>query len=843
MKRLIQKILILLLVFAAIVGIHALRSDKETDNQEVVREPNLPVVYLTYGGERVNPLYGYTVEMDTPYMRDVITPMGEDRRLRLQIQCYDNSISNIRYEVTSMDGEHFIEDTILDSWKTEEDVCTATLNITNMIEAEQEYMLTLMVSTEKHSDIRYYTRFIQTSEDYTKQIKFVYDMNVKTFTKGNVEQLGKYLEPTETMDNSNLGHVTINSSYEQFTWGKLTPEWVSDPVITMKELIGNIGCYELSYRVRAKNDYDTMQYYYVREYYRVMFKEGARYLLSFNRTMDQIFEPSTQSVTTARMNLGIDSDLKVEYAYSPDYKWIAFENTGSLWCMDTSENKIRQLFSFVTKQEEDTDERNYYLQHDIQIIDVDDNGNVDFLVCGYMNNGIHEGTAGISFYRYRKKRGYTEELAFIPSTRPYQMLQETLGKLSFVNDNNVLYVMLDDCIYSIDLTGEEYALVVDGLTDDNYVISDSGKKIAWQEGDTIYNASTVKIFNVESGQEYSIAAPENTCIRVLGFIKDDFSYGLARKEDITTDKNGNITFPMYQIQIVDGAYQEVMTYPVTKQENVYVTDVEPMTNMLSLKRVKKRGNVFQAYDDDQLSYNGEEEKSAVTLSTIVTDLKKTEVVLQYAYKIDTANKLKQVTIGEKVVDSSQLSERTPGEDTKYYVYGNGEVLGSFHNLVKAIALADDCAGVVVNASNDYIWARADRVEEMQIEEITIEEAANTSGQLVKCIESMLHFNGTGRKVASLMREGKTTLDILNEALDNRGLDLTGCSFDQIMYYVAKQQPVLAMLDNSRCMLIIGYNHYNAVLADPETGTIYKNGVEETEAMFKKAGSRYIGILP
>jgi hypothetical protein len=114
----------------------------------------------------------------------------------------------------------------------------------------------------------------------------------------------------------------------------------------IKEILGDVGCYELQYKVMAKNEYNTTQYYNVTEYYRVRQGIGVMYVFVYERKMDQIFDGTNQNVSSTRINLGIDSDLKIEHSYSPKGNFVSFVKERNLWVMDMKKNEIVNVFSF-----------------------------------------------------------------------------------------------------------------------------------------------------------------------------------------------------------------------------------------------------------------------------------------------------------------------------------------------------------------------------------------------------------------------------------------------------------------------------------------------------------------
>ncbi len=57
---------------------------------------------------------------------------------------------------------------------------------------------------------------------------------------------------------------------------------------------------------------------------------------------------------------------------------------------------------------------------------VADNGDVDFMVYGYMNRGAHEGYSGVGIYHYNNDQGAIEEQVFIPCTESLSFCRKTL---------------------------------------------------------------------------------------------------------------------------------------------------------------------------------------------------------------------------------------------------------------------------------------------------------------------------------------------------------------------------------------------------------------------------------
>ena len=60
----------------------------------------------------------------------------------------------------------------------------------------------------------------------------------------------------------------------------------------------------------------------------------------------------------------------------------------------------------------------------MQVVKVTDDGDVDYMVYGYMNRGYYEGMVGICFYRYSTADNATRRLFFMPVQQSEQILVE-----------------------------------------------------------------------------------------------------------------------------------------------------------------------------------------------------------------------------------------------------------------------------------------------------------------------------------------------------------------------------------------------------------------------------------
>ena len=65
-------------------------------------------------------------------------------------------------------------------------------------------------------------------------------------------------------------------------------------------------------------------------------------------------------------------------------------------------------------------------------------------------------------------------------------MKRDLGKLSYVNEQNELFLLFAQNLYKVDIEGNSYEILEEGIKYDNFVASDNNDHAAWlvTEGDS-----------------------------------------------------------------------------------------------------------------------------------------------------------------------------------------------------------------------------------------------------------------------------------------------------------------------------------------------------------------------
>ncbi|MDO4277917.1 MAG: hypothetical protein Q4C69_03715 [Lachnoclostridium edouardi] len=822
MKQIWKKALVLLGIFMAAVVIYFIWNQKGEENTNQVfstmESPQIPLVYVQSLGREINLMHGYKQNMEEKAARDSLTILPEDRQLTVGVRENISEITGIRYEVRSLDWEHLVERTTLESWETSEDRIQARLPIQNLLERDTEYILCLILTDQKGADLYYYTRILWTDEAAAKQmVDFAVDFSNKTFDYNQAAELVTYLESSSTEDNSSLGHVTIRSSFSQLTWNNLNVAPAGEIQVTLKEIDGIMGNVQLDYMVQRETDRET-ELYQVRENFTMRQGASRLYLMDYTRDMAQIFSGNKELFSGKRIMLGITGEEELSIKKSDNGRYIAFVTGGELWRFDQEEERAVKIFTFRGQSE--TDLRCSFDRHDIKIIQVEDTGNVDFLVYGYMNRGTHEGDVGAAYYRFTDGSGSIqedtiEEKFFIPVQASFEEIKMDVNQLSYLGDNDLFYIMMEKAVYGIDLNSNEYMVVADNLCRGGYAVSKDGSHFAWQEGADIYKAAMIHVMDLKTGVMQEVQAQSEDAVRVLGFVGNDFMYGKAKQEDAWILRGRTIDLPMYAIEIVNDNMESETRY---EKPGYYIADVTVEESRIHLNRLVKTGESdYETDGDDIIVCNVEISSGELEgIGWYASEERRKLYFVQTDVEIGRRKQI-QVSAPRKLIhDAAGLLELKSGDNSRtmeFYAYGNGRLLGISDSFSQMTALAFDKMGFVTDHKQRIVWNRVDR-----------DNTANIRSP-----------ENTARRLTRRLEEGG------NKEYENDILifDAQGCTLHQMLYFVGKGCPVAAYTDGGQYILITGYDQYNITVYQPWDGSTYKLGLADGEDYFNRYKNDFV----
>lgn len=821
-------------------------TEEEVEVIKTIKMSNatFPILYIQSGEENVNLLHGYSSNIDTNLIRDAITPVDEDESISVLIDEKDSVVKKIDYEVCEVYDNTVIDSGSISALEKKDDKKYAKIRLKAELEVNTEYALKITAVTDSSKKIRYYTRIKLMSNNHIKDnLEFVMNFHDSIMNKKNAEDMVIYLEPDYTSENKSLAHVTINSNFELVSWSDLNPTVVSDIVPTITETNADTSSIQLRYLVSAETENGT-EYYNVKEYYRVRWTASRMYLLNYDRTMESIFDMNLSDVTNKQIKIGITGEDTIPMVTSSDQNKICFVRERALWFYDLAENKAVDVFSFHIDTEDY--ERELYDQHDIRILNMDDDGNIDFMVYGYMNRGYYEGRVAVVLYRYYAAENRIEEQVYIPMSIPYQMLKEELDSFSYVNQADVFYFSMNETIYAYNILTQNIKEIATDINSDNLYLSREGKYVAWQDNNSPKKTKSIVILDLETGKVSNITAQDNQNIKILGTIDENIIYGYAKTKDITTNNaDGSVIVPLYKVEIANKDGDILKNY---YKKGTYVVNSKVKDNIIELYRVKKNTSgskvTYDEIESDYILNKAVEEKTEIETIKINSDKRLNETYLTLPESF-VATKEPKVsgTVNTVIKNETTLHlDKTETATSRYFVYALGEITESYLDAGEAILDADSKFGVVLNNKQQAIWERGEKSSKNLISNITPIYVSENVNSIGASMSMLLNYTRVNVSAAKLSSGEESIYDTLTEHMKYDVINLTGANLDEVLYYVSKGRPIIAMKDKEHAVLIIGYDEFNITVVDPSAKKTMKIGLNDGSKMFEKAGNIFISYL-
>ena len=812
MKRILKKAGILLLVFLlGTAGTALLLNSESTDNRSDFNDAVFPEVMVDMNDTLINRMYGYAQPMQADFSRDSVTPLDTSKKLTFKVNPYDSEVKSFSYEIRTSDGSKVLENKKIKNLVKEDQYLSVDVEIGSDLRMNQEYSMQIALELDEGTAY-YYTRVVSRSQvhasDYAAFVKYFYEA---CLDKESADALGSYLEPQTTGAATNYSGININSSLSEISWGNLAPQLCQEGIPVIKEINETTASVVLEYQLTSQNEDEETELYDVKEFYRMKYQDTRIYLLDFQRSANQVFDGTLPVYEDDGIILGV-RDKNVEYMMNDAATVIAFVQEGDLWSYSPGNEKVNQVFSF--RKLKDGDFRDSRTQHDIKIVRVTDEGDIDFVLYGYMNRGSHEGYEGIAVYHYNRDKNVAEERAFIPVSESFEFLKKDLEKLSYVNEKNELFLILAKNLYRINIEENSSEILEKGIKNANFVSSDNNDHAAWlvSEGDEKGN---IKEIDFDTCKTRLIAPQKGQRLRTVGFMNEDLIYGMLNKEDILTDEEGHKSVGIRILRIEDFEGNVKKEY---RKDGLYITDISVGNTLIEFELSAKSGETsYVAQKKDTIMNNKKAAANTVKIELISASRTGVRVKLVFNTTNQTDSPLAMYA---KVSSSDRkdivLDTQIP-QEIAYYVYGQGGLDGIYIDPAKAVLRADTLGGVVLNRTQQYVWERGNKKTKMQIDTEEIPEIVLQGTYDIKTLKKSLKKTGTV-------------------------IDLSGCSLDSVLYEISAQRPVIAKTGADTSVVIVGYDEYNTWLYDPVKKETYPYGMNDSTDLFQKAGNVFITYI-
>ncbi len=855
----VTRALILIAIFGVSVWYMGRNIKEEAsifDTTVEMGETSFPLVSLLSDGYEVNMMYGYSGNINIDNFRDAILPLDSNKTVNVLIRQQNTSVKKMSYEVTEINSEEVIAQGSLSAMENTEDGKTAKIRLDGDFEPGREYSFKITLVTDTSKKIHYFSRVKQIDHPFTKEkLDFIMGFHKATFDAKKLEKYAVYLETNASLAPEEFFHTTINSTKSKIAWENMKPKVVTNVIPTIKEVNKDGMSVELTYLIKSSiYDKDGKKIvdesiYEVKEFYRMRYFTDVIYLLAYNRTIEEIqdisqYDPLTQTDGNRYLTLGIQRKENEKVYHDENNDKLCFVDHGTLWYGALEQNKLVKVISYM-----DTSVKFFhsgYNQTDIKVLNIDSAGNINFIVYGYINKGDYEGRVGLILYKYYAESNRIEEQAYIPMEQPFEILERELDNFYYLSEVDVFYFSIDGIIYGYNITTRSLDVIAEDVTTDSCLLSQEGKYMVWQDSSNTKTNQKLHYLNLETGETFEIKAEAGSSIRLVGAVDNNFAFGYAKSADIHTTKDGMETVPMHKLEIMNPMGKNLKTY--TPKEG-YVSKVTDKNNSLELTLVKKVSSGYEIVGTDYIvSKIDSSIENIYVHNTLVGDSlsgHKIELVciaLPADYK-PTAKPVVKKTENTIITEDTlvHIKSNTINE-LKYYAIGYGHVIDKYDTAAEAIKVADENMGTVIDTKNHIIWERGGTGVASSLTTITGMNSGNGINSIGACISMVLKYNHIQVDAASLSKSDKTIMELLEENLKYDSVNLSGCTLEEVLYYVSNRRPVIAMKSSKNAVIITGYGQTTVTYYDPSEGRSITSSITEATKLFEDADNVFVSYV-
>lgn len=820
----LQKIILKMLVAILFLGATIFVVDK-LNNQGYVNvsmeldEPELPVVYCSYQGTMLNCLAGYKQIMDTNLMRESIVPLNENGGVEFLVDDRYAYATGYSYELRSISDNSLIEygDLALSNSQKFNGYTKFDIIFRMDTKLNQEYVVVFKIHKGENESVNYYTRVVRKEQEYVNaMLSYALEFNNATFKKENpVDEnniINHNLKYDELETSDDLSQVSLYCTYDTITWAGLKPTRITSLVPRLIEVDDAYAVFCLEYTIMS-NVGEKEAYYNVDEYYSLAYDINTQKveILAYDRYQESIFDETEVSKSDNGFKIGIAREDNIKFKSTKDNMKVAIVRERQLWFYDYNEATINNVFSFWNN--DSTDVRTNNRNMDINIMEISDNGDIKFAVYGYMSRGNHEGENGIALYKYNNEDRTVSELVFIECQVPFDVMKEEVGRFTYYdNDEEKFYYLLDEAIYLVDLANDEQIQIVSGLPTSYIKTSRSMSVIAYPNTDIVNEVTTINLYNFKNRQNYQINASGNQKIMAVGFVGEDLICGHTNNEDIIMSSNGETIFPMTNIEIISNTGETIKEY---NKNGIYVMDAYLDGEVIYLDRATKNGNFYTTIEPDYISYKQNIEEATINLKHNYTEEK-----LKQKYMVFPANiyvqTVPELTISKykKDKEGKQYETKSVVRNNSFFIFDNTGYKGEYFSAGKCISQVQGTGGVVIDGNGNTIFRQIAGKGYNTVADKINETPCEGNGQsLMACAYMCLELYGSD----ATFEEVKQLTD-WNEAFElysNKvGVNISGITLDSALYFLDRDVPFAAQLEDGRFVLVISYNDESIRYYDP-----------------------------
>ena len=843
MKKIIIRAVVLLAVFCTAFALRFMTIDEHSAStgklSTSVGSASLPLLSFTVNGNEINLTEGHTMPVDDTVGRQSITPVSTEQKLSINIDAGNMSIKKMEFSVHELPDLNVLEEQELNDLKhAPGQRTTEQISLSQAMTAGKEYLFKVVLINSEGKRIYYYTRLQPANfGNLTKSIEFVRNFHLATFDKEKITEYEKYLETEDGRINEDFSHVTIKDDIETISYGSLEPAEVYRMIPTITEYNDRFASVAYNFWVQAYTD-RGLETFRCLEGYRFKYGDDRMILYNYDRTMETAFDPGFFDLMGGKLMLGITSDPEVETLVSADKSCMLMSYQGTLWMLDLKNNVLTEVLSYKNKDE-------FYRQpeaeYDFDLLSIDNEGNAEFAVYGYIGKGGYEGRNGILYYHYYPRDNRIEEKMFIPANIGMSELKDSFGRVSFTSEMGIYYFTYFNAYYSYELDTNVLHTIISDMGD-NWLYFKKKGMLVYNENTELAENKRIVVYDTEKQEQHYIEAPSGKIISLLGTVDDRIVYGVAGAGDFSFFDDGRLMVPYDSIVIAEINGDSVKKY--MPEEGKYVCDLSFEEGIISMKLYEKLSSAsgtkkaqFEESDKD-----------------VIVDLNKTSAP-PVNYVSDTNEKLRKVFLlnmpqtyqpesGPKVrtAVTTVISKDTSvglksSKKPYYYSTAFGRNIYMSTDLAACMKYADEAAGSVVDHNGNVVFRRSYFSEEKTLERLKVPAGADEMKSRQAALYMLLNYYGIPEENIDCDLTEKSMLEWMDIKLGKNAAVLNKADVNLLCYFISEGNPVIAAADDGYGILY-AYTKKYIYMMNPVSGEKKRFEMAEAQKYFDNAGGKY-----
>ncbi len=791
-----------------VLSLSACSGGKEKIQKESDTSPSrvFPVLNIMEGEYACNYLTPYSIAMSAESVYGPLTPVKNGEAIRFCMDSPQEQLVRIEYVLYEMSGQ-LIENGTL-SKKSQFENAQFEIPLQNIKTSETCLEVKLCFSDEQAA--YYYTRVVS-GPDISSSIAYARNIENACLGKESPVDLTLAMEWDLKQVEKSYSTADIHSNFDQVTWGGLgIQELVSDYDINVVDCEDGIVSFRVSYEISDGKDPRTQ--YRICDFLRVREYDGEQFLLNFYRTTEEVFDSKESNFNGNTIYLGVGKAAG-SICTAEDGKKTFFTANQSLYYYDYEANRINQVYSAggeeTVRRLIDSDCFKIYplaLQGE----------DFYFLAGGYLADDFNRYLSGVSLLRYDTGKNVYETVFVQPVQYDPEVVLQELDRLACMNEAGQVFFLRNGQICAYDIESGQLREEVRNVSADTLVCAGNDRRIAYNKKQDA-GEDILVIRDLDSGDEVNINPKEDHCLTPIGFINEDFVYGISdRKENdagFASDKQTLI----YTVCIVDREGKPVKEYPMENGRRVLSGTINDTVIILEEAARAENGTLYAPAEQEQIVSGNTPEASSVTAKEATVSGKGNVQALVFAKDLKgmpVFSRAAAVPGAGKTVRFDALEQAGSYKD-RYFVHAKGHLYGIYSVMREALIAAEQFAGVVTNAGNAKLYYRAAKDKTASV----LPQDSALAAQL------MNQENGIPRQWQALVP-------------DKYVLDISGFTLDDALLFISRGFPVLARYSADAFVWIIGYTDKEITCQSASSEDTFRLSLEEAEAVFQKAGNEF-----